>query len=117
MNENTATYERAVKHVKKIKSFHRHILAYFIFNIVIVGLGFKFAFDIVDATPNADKGFVNWMYLNVWSTPILWGIGLIIHGLYVYRFKFSFFKNWEERKIKELIEKDDERSTQVQKWE
>jgi len=100
-------YEEALKHVEKIRGFHRHVIVYFIFNIIIVVLGYKFANFVLDTTPNHEKGFVDWIHINVWSTPVLWGIGLLIHGLYVYRFKVSFFKGWEERKIKELMSEED----------
>ena len=100
-------YENAVKHVKKIKGFHRHVLIYFIINIVLIALAWKLTQFVLDTTPNPEKGFIDWMYINVWGTPVLWGIGLLIHGLYVYRFKFSFFKAWEERKIREIMDQDD----------
>jgi hypothetical protein len=108
-------YDKAVKQVKKIKGFHRHVIVYLIFNIVIVALGYKLAFFVLNTTPNPNEGFIDWMYLNVWSTPVLWGIGLLIHGLCVYRFKFSFFRKWEERKIKEFMR--DNSSTESSKWE
>ena len=114
-NAKNTKYEEALKHVKKIRGFHRHVLVYFIINIVIVALGWKLANFVLTTTPNPEKGFVDWMHINVWSTPVLWGIGLLIHGLYVYRFKFSFFKGWEERKIKELMDKDSE--IEKNKWE
>jgi hypothetical protein len=111
-------YEDALKHVKKIKSFHRHVVVYFIFNIVIVALWWKLAQFVLNTTPNPEKGFIDWMYINVWSTPVLWGIGLLIHGLYVYRFKFSFFRTWEERKIREFMDEGDQEKglTKDQKW-
>ena len=108
-------YEEALKHVEKIRGFHRHVIAYFIFNIIIVTLGWKLANFVLSTTPNHDKGFIDWMHINVWGTPVLWGIGLLIHGLYVYRFKFSFFKRWEERKIKELMNEDSAKENN--KWE
>jgi hypothetical protein len=35
-----------------------------------------------------------------------WGIGLIIHALFVFVFGPRFGADWEERKIRELMEKD-----------
>lgn len=38
--------------------------------------------------------------------PFFWGIGLLIHALRVFD-RFPFFGNdWEQRKIKELLEKE-----------
>jgi hypothetical protein len=42
------------------------------------------------------------------TTPFFWGIGLLFHGLYVFQFKAGFFKKWEERKIREFMERDSE---------
>jgi hypothetical protein len=35
-----------------------------------------------------------------------WGIGLVAHGLRAYGYNPLFGKNWEERKIKEFMDKD-----------
>ena len=115
--ENTKynKYEKAVKHVKKIKGFHKHVLIYFIINIILIGIKRIPILYVVNDNQNADQVFLDWMDINFWSTPILWGIGLIIHGLYVYRFKFSFFRTWEERKIKEFMK--EESSKESSKWE
>jgi len=115
--ENTKynKYEKAVKHVKKIKGFYKHVLIYFIINIILIGIKRIPILYVVNDNQNADQVFLDWMDVNIWSTPILWGIALLIHGLYVYRFKFPFFRSWEERKIKELMEK--ESSKETSKWE
>jgi len=39
--------------------------------------------------------------------PLLgWGIGIAIHGLSVFVFGQFFGSEWEERKIKEIMDKD-----------
>ena len=56
--------------------------------------------------------YVNWMGLNIIVTAVSWGIGLLIHGLVVFRKKpFSakglkprFIKKWEERQIEKYLE-------------
>ena len=115
--ENTKNnkYEEALKHVKKIRGFHRHVIVYFIINIILLFIKRKAILQIFNETTIDDPGFIYWMNVDIIGTPILWGIGLLIHGLYVYRFKFSFFKGWEERKIKELMNKDSE--IESNKWE
>ena len=118
--ENTKNnkYEEAVKHVKKIKGFYKHVLIYFIINIILIGIKGIPVLYILNDNQNAEKVFIDWVDFNIWSTPILWGIGLLIHGLYVYRFKFSFFRVWEDRKIKEFMDQDDQEKdlTKNQKW-
>jgi hypothetical protein len=115
--ENTKynKYEQAVKHVKKIRGFHRHVLIYFIINIILIVIKRIPILYVSIDNQNADQGFIDWIDINIWSTPILWGIGLLIHGLYVYRFKFSFSRTWEERKIKEFMKEDS--SEENSKWE
>ena len=108
-------YEEAVKHVKKIRGFHRHVIVYFIINIILFVVKRIPIFYVSTDNQNADQAFLDWIDINIWGTPILWGIGLLIHGLYVYRFKFSFFRAWEERKIKEFMKEDNSRESS--KWE
>lgn len=110
-------YEDAVKHVKRIKGFYKHVITYVIINIIILIIKRKAIYFVVNNTTNIDQGFEDWMHINIWSTPVIWGIILIIHGLYVYRFKFSFFRNWEERKIKEFMNDDSDGHSNNKGWE
>jgi hypothetical protein len=34
-----------------------------------------------------------------------WGIGLLAHGLSVFAFRGAFGRNWEERKIREYLDR------------
>jgi hypothetical protein len=43
-------------------------------------------------------------------TIIIWGVGLVAHGLSVFLPNFILGKNWEEKKIRELMEKDKNQS-------
>jgi len=114
--ENTKynKYEQAVNHVKKIRGFHRHVLIYFIINIILIVVKRIPVIYVLTDNQTADHAFIDWIDINIWSTPVLWGIGLLFHGLYVYRFKFSFFRAWEERKIKEFMKEDS--SIENSKW-
>ncbi len=98
-------YENALKHVKELKEFYQHLFIYIIF--VVVWLLFKeqIITFVIAKTETTDSGFMYWLNINVALIPVLWGIGVLIHGLYVYRLKFSIVKDWESRKIKEFIKK------------
>ena len=115
--ENTKhiKYENAIKHVKKIKDFYKHIIIYVIVNIFLLVAKRRIVLFALNETPNAEEGFINWIHVNIISTPDIWGIILIIHGISVYRYKFPFFKNWEERKIKEFMSEDS--SEESKQWE
>ena len=93
-------YERAQKKMKDIKGFYTHLTVYLIINtfLVLAQMG-------IFSGSLSHVGFPIWGFF---TTPFFWGIGVFFHGLYVFQHKFSFFRNWEERKIKEYMEKDDE---------
>jgi len=88
-------YWEAAKKVKRIKGFYSHLMIYLLVNIFII---------VVKAI-NLDFGENLWEW-DLVKLPLLWGIGLVAHGLTVFLPAFIFGKNWEERKIKELINKN-----------
>ncbi|MBC8526770.1 MAG: 2TM domain-containing protein [Candidatus Cloacimonetes bacterium] len=89
MNENEI-YKDAKKRVAEIRGFYGHVFVY-----VIVNLGL-FIINIL-ATPHH-----LWFY---W--PLLgWGIGLFAHGFSIFGLHGIFGKDWEERKIKEMMNKE-----------
>lgn len=85
-------YLRAKKRLDKIVGFYWHLAVYVIVNLVLIFLiGF-----------NTD----NFWSFGTFSTAFFWGIGLAFHFLGVFGPNFLFGKNWEERKIKEIMDKD-----------
>ena len=40
------------------------------------------------------------------TVALFWGIGILSHGISVFGSNLLFDKNWEDRKIKELMDKD-----------
>lgn len=95
--------EMARKKVEDLKGFYKHLAAYVLVNI----------FLLVMSAANLDPGESFWSWGN-FMTAICWGVGLLAHGLSVYGRNIFFSKDWEERKIKELMEKQKDRSS---KWE
>lgn len=91
-------YERAKKRVEEIKGFYTHLVVYLLVNVFIlfVNMGILSGGLLSINMPS-------WTAL---TTPFFWGIGLLCHGLYVFKRNFSGLKRWEERKIRELMEKD-----------
>ncbi|MBX2966223.1 MAG: 2TM domain-containing protein [Cyclobacteriaceae bacterium] len=87
--EDEKLYKAAKKKVKRTRDFYSNILAYFAIGAFLT--------------------FINW-----WTSPghwwvkwvwIGWGIGVFFHGLSLYRKNILFSDDWEERKIKEEIER------------
>lgn len=87
-SENRA-YEKAQKRVKEIKSFYANLFSY---GIIIT---FLMILNLITSPKHL------WFY---W--PMLgWGIGVAAHGISV----FSIGRTWEEKKIREILEKQDQR--------
>lgn len=85
MNDEDKAYERAHKRVKELKSFYGNLISYCII------IPFLIILNLITSPRNL------WFY---W--PMLgWGIGLLAHGASV----FAIGKGWEEKKIREILEK------------
>jgi len=92
------SYLRAKKKLEKIVGFYWHLAAYVIVN----------TFLIIMIVVNSDSGESIWNF-GSFSTAFFWGIGLFFHFLGVFGTHILFGKNWEERKIKEFMDKDKQR--------
>lgn len=99
-------YKKAQRRVKKIKRFYRHLTVYIVVNILLVYFGLRGVDFIEINSPEADTRVVFWLFWNVLSVPILWGIGLLIHGLCVFNPKINIVKHWEERQLQKILEKE-----------
>jgi len=85
-------YYQAKKQVNDIKGFYGNLIAYIIFN------GF---FLILNLMTSPNELWFFWPLLG-------WGIGVLFHGMKVFNYSPFLGKNWEERKIKELMEKENQ---------
>lgn len=92
-NQDEIKYQEAVKKVAKIKAFYTHLIVYILIN----------AFIIVKKTQNIDEGETIW---HAFKVAFFWGIGLLFHALRVFDRVPFFGSDWEEKKVKELIEKE-----------
>lgn len=83
--------ERARKRVAELKSFYGHLFAYVVVMIVLVIIDWQ------------DWG--NWWFY--W--PVMgWGVAVAFHAVGTFGAFGIFGRAWEERKIRELLEKDPE---------
>ena len=89
-NENSAYY-RAKKRVEELKGFYGSLISYCIIIPILI--------------------FINLTYMPkfqwFWFSAGGWGFGLIMHALKV----FGYSSNWEERKIQEILQKEDNKQT------
>ena len=103
-------YIKAKKKVKDIKGFYSHLSVYIVINIFISGV------IIYGLTNDENRDFSEAIsHIGVYMTWIFWGIGLFFHWLGVFGFKNFFGSNWEERKIKQMMEEEDKKSKKVLK--
>ncbi|MGC4041578.1 MAG: 2TM domain-containing protein [Flavobacterium sp.] len=94
-------YQQALKRVKKIKGFYTHMMVYIVINTGLLIAKF--------VNQGSNDNFWEWQTFN---TVIFWGIGLAAHGFSVFLPGAVMGKDWEERKINELMEKE-----KKNKWE
>ena len=88
-------YIRAKKKLDNLKGFYWHLASYVIVNI----------FLIIVIASNQDEDESIWQF-GTFATAFFWGIGLFFHFIGVFGTNLLFGKNWEERKIKEYMDKD-----------
>ncbi|MDH7447088.1 2TM domain-containing protein [Aquimarina sp. 2201CG14-23] len=94
--EKQKKYARAKKRVHEEKGFYSHLTAYIIVNVFLLFINSDFI----------DEGFSNWLNWNLYLTPFFWGIGLFFHWIKVFNPNIIFSKQWEDRKIKEIMDND-----------
>ena len=87
-------YYKAKKRVEKIKGFWGHLISFLVINLAL------YIINLV-TFPN-DFWFDYWFY---WQL-LIWGIGLVFHGLFVFYSLPFFGKEWEEKKVKQLMEEE-----------
>jgi len=101
MTPEEIKYQEALKRVKKIKGFYTHLMIYIIINIGLLITKY--------VNMDTDDNFWRWQTFN---TVLFWGIGLAAHGLSVFMPGMLMGKDWEERKIREFMDKEKQN-----KWE
>ncbi|PKP13101.1 MAG: hypothetical protein CVU08_07030 [Bacteroidetes bacterium HGW-Bacteroidetes-3] len=89
-NTEEQKYIRAKKNVEKVKRFYSDFLAYIVVIPFLIFINLRFSPEF------------QWF----WFPMIGWGIGLTFHALAAFNHNLIFGKGWEDRKIKEFIERD-----------
>jgi hypothetical protein len=92
-NENTS-YLRAKERVEKIKGFYGNLASYCVVIPILI---------IINLTTNSN-GF-QWF----WFPMLGWGLGVLFHAFET----FGYGKSWEEKKIQEILNKQNNNNT---KW-
>lgn len=89
-NDERNMYLKAQKRVEDIKGFYGHLTSFVVVNIGLVTLN-------LGTSPE-----------HLWFLyPFIgWGVGLLAHGMSVFNYMPFLNSDWEERKIRQLMEKE-----------
>jgi hypothetical protein len=89
-NQDEERYFKAKKRMEEIKGFYGNLTAYLVVNTGLLVINWL-------TSPNH-----LWFF---W--PLLWwGIGVIFHGMKVFNYMPFLGQDWEEKKIKEFMDKE-----------
>lgn len=99
---DTSKYERAKKQVDLEKGWYTHLIIY-----LVINTGLQLFYSGVFDDGGISQHFPWWVRL---TTPSFWGLSLLIHWIYVFKRVriVNPLKKWEEKKIKEFIEQEEE---------
>lgn len=97
--DKQAKYLRAKERVEELKKFYGNLFSYIVVISVLALINYY------------TNGFSYMWFL--WAA-FGWGIGIIFHALGTFDLNPFFGKQWEKRKIEELMDQEEERETQ--KW-
>ncbi|HQZ25435.1 MAG TPA: 2TM domain-containing protein [Flavobacterium sp.] len=85
-------YFQAKKRVEEIKGFYGNLIAYIAVNIGLM---------VINLLTSPEYLWFFWPMLG-------WGIGVLFHGMKVFNYMPFFGKEWEEKKIKEFMDKEEQ---------
>jgi hypothetical protein len=97
------SFRAAQKKVKDIKGFYIHLLVYLFINTAILAVQI-----------NGKNVWAELQDPSNYFTMFFWGIGLLAHWASVFGAGLFLGRRWEERKIKEIMDRDME---EKRKWE
>ncbi|MGC1205584.1 MAG: 2TM domain-containing protein [Flavobacteriaceae bacterium] len=84
-------YERALKRVEELKGFYYNLIAYCLVIPFLIFVNYK----------------TYWGFHWFWFPIFGWGLGLSFHYYHVFVNNGIFGRKWEERKIQEFIQEEE----------
>lgn len=105
-NQQSTRLNSAKKKVKQIKGFYNHLMVYLIVNIAVFLFQGKMTFILLSKRVFGSPEFLETINWDVFGTPVVWGIILIIHAKNVFGNGFFFGRKWEERQIKRYMKQN-----------
>lgn len=96
--QNEERYSKAKKRIEEIKGFYGNLTAYIVVNIMLF---------VINMVTSPEHLWFFWPMLG-------WGVGVAFHGMRVFNYMPFLGKDWEERKMKEFIEKENNRKDSLE---
>ncbi|WP_299683104.1 2TM domain-containing protein [uncultured Tenacibaculum sp.] len=100
-------YIKAKKRVEELKNFYRHLAVYIIINFFISAM--KIRRNLLNGE-SFEEAFFDFGTFAVW---IFWGIGIVFQALRLFGPNFLFGKDWERRKIEELMREEEDKKRKM----
>lgn len=94
-NQQSTEFDTAMRKVKKLKSFYSHLTVFLFCNIFFAIINYS----------NLEVGESYFQWQN-FTTLFLWGIGIAFHAIATFVPNFIFASDWEQKKIQELMNKE-----------
>ena len=107
MENRQMRLEQATKRVGQLKKFYSHIMIYIFVNIALVILKLHLFSSLESWSRRIELNNLHWTDWEITSTPLIWGVFLIGHGIWV--FSWPLTKRWEERQIQKLMDQENEK--------
>ena len=88
MNTEENEYQKAKKRVEEIRGFYAHLVSYVLVNSLLF---------LVNITTSPSVLWFYWPFLG-------WGIGIVVHAVWVFGLGHWLGPDWEEKKSKETMD-------------
>ncbi len=98
-NNEEKRYLKAKKRIEELKQFYKHLVVYIVVNTFI---SLRKIIRNLDNGETLNEAFFDSSTFIVW---FFWGIAIVLQAFKVFGFDLFMGKNWEEQKIKELMNK------------
>ena len=92
MNQEELRYQRAQKRVEALRGFYIHLGVYLLVNACLF---------LLNMITSPDDLWFYWVLLG-------WGIGVVAHAFSVFGLDRLFGADWEEKKIREIMEQEEQ---------
>ena len=99
--------ENARKRVELIKALFNHVSTFLTVFIILSVLYVIKVEPVVRFRESLNAEVLQWIDFNILAGLGIWALVLLIHGLVVFNYRFSFLRNWEARQLEKLMKEEE----------